>query len=897
MLIINFDLRAIETILEEADAMISQDIRRNFLNFFKQNNHSIIASSSVVPHDDPTLLFINAGMNQFKDVFLGKSEREYKRAATSQKCIRVGGKHNDLDNVGHTTRHLTLFEMLGNFSFGDYFKETAIKYAWNVSTEVFGFDEKDIWVTVFQEDDEAFELWRKFVPEARIVRMGEKDNFWAMGDTGPCGPCSELLFDRGSRYGNAKSPKEDLSGERFLEFWNLVFMQFNRSAQGKLDPLPKQSIDTGAGLERVVSLKMGVDTVFATDIFSSLIAQIENVFNKPYDAKDLITAPAFHVIADHIRSLSFAIADGAQPSNIERGYVLRKILRRAVRYGKNLGMQEPFLAKVLPRLVDIMGADYPELVSSQNRIAEILTLEEEAFFRTLKRGGSILNQVVEKAQKSPLKQITGEEAFKLKDTYGFPLEEILLIAKDTHLEVNLDAYALLEEQAKEKSRAAGEQTLQVGETSPFKGFIEKHGKCEFSGYEKTTSEATILAIFSKGVFVDSLSEGEEGMILLNQTPFYAEKGGQMADFGTLSHHTAEFTVTNCQTPYPDVIVHVGRVKHGSFIPGEPLVAKIDLERRQKIANNHTATHLLHAGLQKVLGPHIKQAGSLVDPDRLRFDFNHHKPVSKEEIREIERWVCDKIRENTCVSSYELSYEEAQNRKEIKQFFGDKYGAKVRVVDIGYSKELCGGTHTHNVGTLGLVKITKEGSVAAGVRRIEAVTGSKAEEFVYEQEDLLDSCSALLKTSSSQLTEKITALIEENKANATEIKALKKKAIKALAQTLLETPELINGSLLITGIMPLEADELPLLLEDLAQGKDSYLFVLATQKQGSCQLIVRVGKALQAKAFHAGSLIKEMAPFIEGSGGGKQDSAQAGGKKPEGLLQAFTLAKQKLEQTC
>jgi alanyl-tRNA synthetase len=875
--------------------MISQDIRRNFLKFFRQNTHSIIASSSVVPHEDPSLLFINAGMNQFKDVFLGKSERDYTRAATSQKCIRVGGKHNDLDNVGHTTRHLTFFEMLGNFSFGDYFKKEAIDYAWAISTEVFNFSEEQIWVTVFQDDDEAFELWKNIVPESRIVRMGEKDNFWAMGDTGPCGPCSELLFDRGPRYGNAKSPKEDATGERYLEFWNLVFMQFNRNTSGKLETLPKQSIDTGAGLERVVSLQMGVDTVFATDIFSSLIAQIENVSSTSY--KDSAIAPAFHVIADHIRSLAFAIADGAQPSNIERGYVLRKILRRAVRYGRSLGMQGPFLAKVLPRLVEVMGPDYPELVASQSRIAEILTLEEEGFLRTLKRGGNIFQQVVERAQKSPLKQISGEEAFKLKDTYGFPLEEILLIAKDAHLEVNLEAYALLEEEAKEKSRAAGESVLNEVGSSPFKEFTQKHGQCEFCGYEKTSTEATILAIFSKGSFVDSLSEGEEAMILLNQTPFYAEKGGQAADHGTLSHHSAQFTVTDCQTPYPDVIVHKGRLNKGILIPGEPVVAEIDLERRQKIANNHTATHLLHSALQNILGPHIKQAGSLVEPNRLRFDFNHHKPVSKEELRQIERWICDKIRKNTPISCYEISYEEAQTNKEIKQFFGDKYGAKVRVVDIDYSKELCGGTHTSNVGTLGLLRITKETSIAAGVRRIEAVTGLEAEDFLYEQENLINECALQLKTTVPLLPEKITAVLDDNKALTAEIKILKKKQIQELAKTLLANAETIQGALFLSGIMPVETEELSLLAEELSQGRDSFLFALATQKQGSCQLVIKVGKALQKRSLQAGALIKEMLPHIQGSGGGKADSAQGGGKRPEGLFDAFTIAKQSLESLC
>lgn len=877
--------------------MMSQTIRRNYLNFFKKNEHAIVPSSSVVPHDDPTLLFINAGMNQFKDVFLGKSERDYKKAATSQKCIRVGGKHNDLDNVGHTTRHLTFFEMLGNFSFGDYFKAQAIEYAWKVSTEVFELPEEKIWVTVFREDDEAFELWRKILPENRIIRMDEKDNFWAMGDTGPCGPCSELLFDRGNLYGNARSPKEDLSGERFLEFWNLVFMQFNRDAQGIFHPLPKQSIDTGAGLERVVALKLGVDKVFSTDIFTSLIAQIENISSLRYDEKNLATAPAFHVIADHIRSLSFAIADGAQPGNIERGYVLRKILRRAVRYGKNLGLGEPFLAKILPRLVDVMGPDYPELISSQHKIAEILSLEEEAFFRTLKRGGNILQQVIEKAQKNPLKQIVGEEAFKLKDTYGLPLEEILLIAKDSGLEVNLETYQLLEEQAKERSRAADPKTLQESETSLFKDFTTKHGNCTFKGYNETTSEGTILAIIHNGAFVDSLKEGQEGMVLLEKTPFYPEKGGQVSDVGTLSHHKAHFIVKDCQTPYPDVIVHIGLLEKGILIAGEPIVASIDEKRRQRISNNHTATHLLHAALQKVLGSHIRQAGSLVNPLRLRFDFNHHKQISKQELCEIEKWVNDKIRQNFLVDSYELSYEEAQERKEIKQFFGEKYGARVRVVDIPCSQELCGGTHTSNLGTIGFIRIVKEGSIASGVRRIEAVTGEEAENLLYEQDTLLDNCCSLLKTTPALLEEKLRSSLEENKKYALEIKALKRHSIKLLSKDLQEHSVTMKETLFLAKSVSLQPDELTLLAEDLSANKGSFLLILATQQPGSCHLFVKVSKDLQAKGLLAGALIKEFAPYIEGNGGGKTDTAQAAGKNGEGLSKVFSAAKSKLESLC
>jgi alanyl-tRNA synthetase len=871
--------------------MISQEIRRNFLNYFKEKGHAVVASSSVVPHDDPTLLFTNAGMNQFKDVFLGKSKRDYTRAATSQKCIRVGGKHNDLDNVGHTARHLTFFEMLGNFSFGDYFKKEAIAFAWEVSTKIFGYDADKIWITVFREDDEAFELWKQIVSEKKIVRMDEKDNFWAMGDTGPCGPCSELYYDRGPKYGNATSPKDDVEGTRFLEFWNLVFMQFNRDAGGKMAVLPKQSIDTGAGLERVASLKMGVDSVFGTDVLRSIIAQIENVCGKKYNPADPHLAPAYHVIADHIRSLSFAMADGAQPSNVERGYILRKLLRRAVRYGRMLGMQEPFLAKVLPRLIETMGPDYRELTASQARIAEVLTLEEEAFIRTLKRGGNILSNIIEQAQKSPQKQISGADAFKLKDTYGFPIEEILLIAKDTGLQVNLDAYQLLEEQAKERSRSAQTVHSQEVEESLFKNYVEKHGACEFLGYEKTSAEGTIMALVVNGKFVDKVQEGEEGMVILDRTPFYAEKGGQIGDTGTLKHQKGRFHVTNCHAPYSGVIVHIGKMLQGSLALGEPINAEVDAKRRQEICNNHTATHLLHWALQKVLGAHIRQAGSLVEPGRLRFDFNHHKALSKDEIRQIETLVNEKIRVATPVKSYELSYEEAQRHPEIKQFFGEKYGSKVRVIDIDYSKELCGGTHTTNISTIGYFRIAKEGSVAAGVRRIEAVTGKEAETLTYENEDVADKAAELLKVSPAKLIERTSALLEENKQLSSELKQFRKASMKQLAKELLSKVQKMGAISYIAEIVNVESELLPELAEDLIQALRSGVVLLGMKMDGRCQLLARVSADLNQKGVQAVQLIKEIAPAVGGSGGGKAESAQAGGKNPEKLSEAFEKARE------
>ena len=873
--------------------MLSQEIRRNFLKFFKERHHTIVPSSSVVPHDDPTLLFINAGMNQFKDVFLGKSLREYTRAATAQKCIRVGGKHNDLDNVGHTTRHLTFFEMLGNFSFGDYFKEQAIGYAWQLSTEVFGFDPARIWITIFEDDEEAFSLWKQIVPESKIVRMGEKDNFWAMGDTGPCGPCSELYYDKGEKYGTARSPKEDIEGNRYLEFWNLVFMQFNRDANSTLNPLPKKSIDTGAGLERIISLKLGIESLFGTDILRSLIAQVEQISGVKYAPNSL--AAAFHVIADHIRSLAFAIADGAQPSNVERGYILRKLLRRAVRYGRMLGLQDPFLSKLLPRLIDLMGQDYHELTTTQTRIAEVLTTEEEAFIRTLKRGGNILHNIIDKAEHSAHKQISGEDAFKLKDTYGFPLEEILLIAKDSGLQVNLDTYQLLEEQAKERSRSAHLLHTQQVEESIFKEHLQVNGPCHFLGYAQTQCEAKITGIVVDTVFTSSLREGQEGIILLDCTPFYAEKGGQVADTGTLSQGASSFSVTDCHSPYPGVVAHRGKLTKGELSVKEKVVAKIDSNRRESIACNHTATHLLHWALQQVLGPHIQQAGSLVDSLRLRFDFNHHKALSKEELRHIERLVNQKIRENKAVKCYEISFEEAQKHKEIKQFFGEKYGTRVRVVDIDYSKELCGGTHVDEVGNIGLFRITKEGSISAGVRRIEAVTGAIAESVMYETEDLVDKAATLLKSTPAKLIERLHDLNQENKELAHSLKQLKKISLKQSAKELIDKVENIGPLALIAASVAIDADLVNDLIEEIFALQPSAVVLLGLKEETRCQLIAKVSCDWVDKGIYAVEIIKEIAPCVAGSGGGKKNHAQAGGKNPEGLFEAFEKARQWLKK--
>ncbi|MFY7842608.1 MAG: alanine--tRNA ligase [Rhabdochlamydiaceae bacterium] len=870
--------------------MLSQEIRRAYLDYFRQQSHAIISSSSVVPHEDPSLLFTNAGMNQFKDVFLGKSLRDYKTAATSQKCIRVGGKHNDLENVGHTSRHLTFFEMLGNFSFGDYFKEKAIDHAWAVTTEIFQFPKERLWVTVFESDEEALEMWLKYMPRERIVKMGEKDNFWAMGDTGPCGPCSELYFDKGPSYGSASSPKEDEKGERFLEFWNLVFMQFNRSSSGELTNLPKQSIDTGAGLERVISIKMGVDSVFETDILRGLIKEIEKISGQVYQPQDPIKAPSFQVIADHIRSLAFAITDGAQPSNVERGYVLRKLIRRAVRYGRSLGLNEPFLSSLLPKLNELMGQDYPELIQAEKRIADILYQEEENFLRTLKRGGNILSTIIERAYQRSNKQISGEEAFKLKDTYGFPLEEILLIAKDHHLEVDLESYAALEAQAKEKSRQASQIHKQEVEDNLFTDYLEKNGACSFEGYLKTSLQTTITAILIKGQFVSHLDEGCEATILLKETPFYAEKGGQVGDKGYLMTEEASFHVSDCQTPYPGVVAHIGHLKRGSLSVGQSVDSSIDTNLRQKTANNHTATHLLQWAISQVLGPHIKQAGSLVEPNRLRFDFNHHKTVSQEELLLIEELVNSKIYSNDSVKTYEIALEELKERSDIKQFFGEKYGQIVRVVDIDYSKELCGGTHTHQLGSIGLFKIVKESSIAAGVRRIEAVTGLEALSLIHQQEKYHSEVCQLFKTTPSQLKEKIENLIKENKDLQNTLRQFKKENMKKQASSLSSLVEKVGvfETLLIS--VSLDQESLGFLLDELSLLFPQAILCLANKKESQVNVILKSPSSALEKGIYANELIKMITPFIQGSGGGKKETAQAGGQNPAGIEQGFEALK-------
>jgi alanyl-tRNA synthetase len=859
---------------------LSDQIRENFLRYFEKKGHEIVRSGPVFSLEDPTLLFTNAGMNQFKDLFLGKSNRSYNKATSSQKCIRAGGKHNDLDNVGHTTRHLTFFEMLGNFSFGDYFKKEAIQMAWEVATEVLSLDQNKIWASVFTEDLESYKLWQKYLPEERIVKMGEKENFWQMGDVGPCGPCSELLFDRGDTFGTATTPLEDPEGERFFEFWNLVFMEFEKKEDGSLDPLPVKSIDTGMGLERIVSLKMQVHDVFQTDILASLIEKLSNIAKVPYKIGS-DTAPSFHVIADHIRTLCFAIADGLIPSNTDRGYVLRKILRRSLRYGKNLGLSKPFLGKLVSPLCDLMGHCYPELIDSKERTIEILTGEEESFFKLLQRGGSLMQDVIAASKEKGI--ISGKAAFTLKDTYGFPIEEIALMAKDHGLKIDYDQYQALEKEAKERSKASHVSAHEHVTKNLYKDFTQKHSPSLFVGYDCPEITTTITGLVCDNCFVDKAVKDQEVTVLLKETPFYAEMGGQVGDQGVIQTKNGSIKIQDTYSPFTGVIAHRGKVTQGSFQTRESVVATIDQKMRGDTERNHTATHLLHWALSHVLGTHIKQAGSYVGPERLRFDFSHHKALSKEEIQQIEQLINEKIWMDLSVKTYEIPFTDAEKDPHIKQFFGDKYGDIVRVVDIDFSKELCGGTHTSSTGRLGLFKITKEASIAAGVRRIEAVTASGAYEVVKQEENLIDAIASKLKTPKSKLLDKMSQLLIHLDEKQAQVSFLENIILQQQAKEIalkkqdhqsfhficeeIDDPSLI-GSLA------------PLILKQIEPG----IVVLGGKTSDSCRIVIAVSPSLP---FNAKELIQKISPIIQGGGGGKKEQAQAGGKNPEKLEEALT----------
>ncbi|HEK3168341.1 TPA: alanine--tRNA ligase [Proteus mirabilis] len=858
------------------------EIRQAFLDFFHTKGHQIVPSSSLVPNNDPTLLFTNAGMNQFKDVFLGLDNRPYSRATTAQRCVRAGGKHNDLENVGYTARHHTFFEMLGNFSFGDYFKHDAINFAWELLTgkEWFNLPKERLWVTVYATDDEAYDIWNKEVgvPAERIIRIGDNkgapfasDNFWQMGDTGPCGPCTEIFYDHGDHIwgGPPGTPEED--GDRYIEIWNIVFMQFNRKSDGTMDPLPKPSVDTGMGLERITAVLQHVNSNYDIDLFRALIKSVAEVTN----ATDLANK-SLRVIADHIRSCSFLVCDGVIPSNEGRGYVLRRIIRRAVRHGYMLGAKDTFFYKLVAPLIDVMAEAGKELKNQQEIVEKVLKTEEEQFARTLERGLQLLDEELEKLTGDTL---AGETAFRLYDTYGFPLDLTADVCRERNIKVDEEGFELAMEEQRKRARESS------GFGTDYNELIKVDSRSDFSGYDHNEQQGTINAIFHNGQTVTELKAGEEGIIFLDKTAFYAESGGQVGDKGLLIGKDSQFEVTDTQK-YGKAIGHIGKVISGSFIVNHKINAVIDVARRDAIRLNHSATHLLHAALRQVLGTHVTQKGSLVNDKYLRFDFSHFEAVKPEQLREIEDIVNAQIRLNSPVVTELMDLEDAK-QKGAMALFGEKYEERVRVLTMGdFSTELCGGTHAARTGDIGLFRIMSESGTAAGIRRIEAITGATAIESVHEQSDLISLVAHALKSNGSNLVEKIKTVQEKYRSLEKELQQLKDQQAAQESSSLGSQAKNVKGiKLLVRELNNVEPKMLRTMVDDLKNQLGSAIIVLSTISDGKVSLIVGVTKDLTAK-IKAGELISFVAQQIGGKGGGRPDMAQAGGTDVEALPAAL-----------
>ena len=870
--------------------MTGSEIRQRFLKYFEKKGHTIVGSSSLIPKQDPTLLFTNAGMVQFKGVFLGEEKREYARAATSQKCVRAGGKHNDLENVGITARHHTFFEMLGNFSFGDYFKEEAIDMSWEFMVKELDLPEDKMWVTVFNDDNEAFDIWRDRigVPDSKIIRMGEEDNFWAMGETGPCGPCSEILIDQGKDIGCGKSTcKVGCDCDRFLELWNLVFMQFDRNSDGVLAPLPNPSIDTGMGLERITAFVQGVKTNYDTDLFKELIGLVEEISERKYgdNYRDDIS---IKVIVDHSRAITFLIGDGALPSNEGRGYVLRRIMRRAARHGKILGLDKPFLSKVSGTVVDVMREAYPELTDARNYIAKIIHNEEERFSQTLNSGLGILNEEMERLKDSKERQISGNILFKLYDTYGFPVDLTYDAVKDEGFTIDEKGFqkAMNEQRqrAKESWRGSGEE----GVSEIYKKLVKDKIESSFSGYESEDPEmsSSVLAIIKDGREVESAYEGDYIEVVTKHTPFYGESGGQIGDTGAIINDFLFFEVENTLKPLPDLIVHRGNVKKGSIKKDDRVSFRLSKDRRQKIALNHTATHLLHSALREVLGDQVKQSGSLVAPERLRFDFTYFSQITRRELLMVEELVNQKIRENIEIETHVMPVARALESG-ATALFGEKYGNEVRVVEItDYSKELCGGTHTGRTGDIGLFKIINESGVAAGVRRIEALTGEESLRHINKEEDTLKEIGLILKAKKDETVDKVGKMLRHNKNLEKELESLKGRFASKQSEDILDLVKEIEGiSVLSTKVNIDNPKDLRELADKLRERLKSGIILLAGQNDRDIMLILVVTKDITNR-FDAGKIIKEVAEMVDGSGGGRPDMAQAGGNNLKCLDKAL-----------
>jgi len=853
--------------------MTSAEIRQAFLDYFNQQGHEVVASSSLIPANDPTLLFTNAGMVQFKDVFLGDDKRPYQRATSSQRCVRAGGKHNDLENVGYTARHHTFFEMLGNFSFGDYFKVDAIRFAWTFLTEVMGLPKEKLWVTVHHTDDEAERIWKEEIgvdPE-RFSKLDE-DNFWAMGDTGPCGPCTEIFFDHGEEVfgGPPGSPDED--GDRYIEIWNVVFMQYNRSANGEMTPLPRPSVDTGMGLERIAAVMQGVHSNYEIDMFQNLLkATAEAVGTADLDNKSL------RVIADHIRSCAFLIVDGVTPSNEGRGYVLRRIMRRAIRHGNKLGAKGAFFNTLVSALVKEMGGAYPELVKLQEHVERVILKEEQQFAKTLDHGMKLLSEAIDALQGNI---ISGETVFKLYDTYGFPVDLTADVAREHQLEIDMEGFDAEMEQQRQRARASGSFSVDYNDK------LSIDGETAFTGYDHCEEQADIVALFKEGEPVKQLSAGEKGIVVLKHTPFYGESGGQVGDIGTLSSDLGVFQVQDC-TKEARNHLHHGEVQQGVLTLGGQVVAQVDKSARQATALNHSATHLLHAALRNVLGEHVQQKGSLVDPERLRFDFAHFEAMTDDELSAVEVLVNDQIRANSAVVTEIMAIDEAR-QKGAMALFGEKYDDEVRVLSMGeeFSVELCGGTHATRTGDIGFLKIISESGIASGVRRIEAVTGQGAQSYTSEMDQSLGQIAALLKGSKDTALEKVKALSDRARQLEKELEQLKSKLATAQSGDLVSQAKEIKGIKVLTATLPgIDPKALRDTIDQLKNKLGSAVVVLATESDGKVSVAAGVTKDLVAKV-KAGDLVKDLAAQLGGKGGGRPDFAQGGGTDASALPAAL-----------
>jgi alanyl-tRNA synthetase len=851
----------------------SADIRKLFLEFFEQKGHEIVASSPLVPGNDPTLLFTNAGMVQFKDVFLGQETRSYTTATTTQRCVRAGGKHNDLENVGYTARHHTFFEMLGNFSFGDYFKREAINYAWEFLTVTLQLPAEKLWITVFEEDDEAADIWLNEVgvSKDRFSRIGAKDNFWSMGDTGPCGPCSEIFYDHGEDVagGPPGTPEED--GDRYIEIWNLVFMQYDRAADGTLTPLPKPSVDTGMGLERLAAVLQNVHNNYDIDLFQNLIKAIQQLSG----TKDASNT-SLRVIADHIRSCAFMITDGVQPSNEGRGYVLRRIIRRAIRHGHKLGLKEAFFHKLVQPLVDEMGTAFPELTQAQALVEKALLQEENRFADTLDNGLKILEQAI---ADMPDKEIPGETVFLLYDTYGFPIDLTADIARERELTIDIAGFEREMEAQRSRARSASQFAGGLSEQ------VAIDTQTEFCGYEHIENTGTITDILIDGEHVDALNAGEQGVIVLDHTPFYAESGGQAGDIGEITSESASFHVSDTRKQ-GKAFTHIGKCENGAFRVGDKVIAQVDENNRQATALNHSATHLLHAALRMLLGDHVTQKGSLVNAQRLRFDFSHFEPVTQQQLKDIERMVNQHVRLNHVVDTKLMALEEAKQSGAMA-LFGEKYDEDVRVLSMGdFSVELCGGTHAERTGDIGLFKIISETGIASGVRRIEAVTGEKALDYISDNETRINEVSELLKAKPENLEDKASALVQKQRQLEKELETLKAKLANSAGNDLAESATEINGiKVLAAQLDGADGKSLREAVDQLKNKLGDAVIILASVSDEKITLIAGVSKAITDK-IRAGDLVGHVAAQVGGKGGGRPDMAQGGGSEPQNLPQAL-----------